>query len=563
MIIQTRQGHAIESRAFALTDTVRWGYGGLRNLQTQVGDRELRGIPALSRAARLRAEAVANLRLYCWRGEGPDRERVDTVWQSRLFSNGPQQNATNPMQTRFTFWETVEESLAWHNEAYIWKNTFEGRVTDWWALHPAQVITRYEGTAVRYDVQVAPGYVDPVGRGPGRYKNLDSSTILAIRGHGQGGQIEANPLYAVFRDKLAATLGRQRHEARMWRRGTALQVAIEFPAGVSKDQADQWRESWRSNYEGTEGETTAVIGGGGQIKPIGMTATDAQFTELSKLTVDDAALIMAVPGNLLSNHLNTVRTDLEQDLATWLRFGLGPELGRIEDALYADQELFGGSQTYPEFDTDGFVRGDILTEQTVLQSRVQSGILLPDEARAILGYDDLPGGLGKIPQVTPVGGAPNATPLPLPKAKPGKPGVAPDADTKSLTIPSIELRVEQDMKPLAEVFDTHLAREARARADADAKARELEAAREARTLRHEQALRDVTSESLGALEAAQQPEIHVHVPETPVNVTVQVPEQPTPEVHIHEAPAEQMQIDFARDGYGLIKSATSKPKAKK
>jgi len=480
-----------------------------------------------------------------------------------LFSNGPQQNATNPMQTRFTFWETVEESLAWHNEAYIWKNTFEGRVTDWWALHPAQVITRYEGTAVRYDVQVAPGYVDPVGRGPGRYKNLDSSTILAIRGHGQGGQIEANPLYAVFRDKLAATLGRQRHEARMWRRGTALQVAIEFPAGVSKDQADQWRESWRSNYEGTEGETTAVIGGGGQIKPIGMTATDAQFTELSKLTVDDAALIMAVPGNLLSNHLNTVRTDLEQDLATWLRFGLGPELGRIEDALYADQELFGGSQTYPEFDTDGFVRGDILTEQTVLQSRVQSGILLPDEARAILGYDDLPGGLGKIPQVTPVGGAPNATPLPLPKAKPGKPGVAPDADTKSLTIPSIELRVEQDMKPLAEVFDTHLAREARARADADAKARELEAAREARTLRHEQALRDVTSESLGALEAAQQPEIHVHVPETPVNVTVQVPEQPTPEVHIHEAPAEQMQIDFARDGYGLIKSATSKPKAKK
>jgi hypothetical protein len=43
----------------------------------------------------------------------------------------------------------------------------------------------------------------------------------------------------------------------------------------------------------------------------------------------------------------------------------------------------------------------------VLQQRVQSGILLIDEARHILGYDPLPGGVGQIPQITPVGGAPN------------------------------------------------------------------------------------------------------------------------------------------------------------
>src|SRR5690242_11383972 len=105
MIITTRQGNAVESRAFALADMVRWGYGGLRNLQTQVGDREAHGVPALYRAARLRAEAVAKLKLCCWQGEGVDRDRIDSVWQARLFSNGPQQNATNPVQTRFTFWE--------------------------------------------------------------------------------------------------------------------------------------------------------------------------------------------------------------------------------------------------------------------------------------------------------------------------------------------------------------------------------------------------------------------------------------------------------------------------
>lgn len=430
MIIATREGRAVETRAFALTDMVRWGYSGLRNLQTQVGDREARGIPALHRAARLRAEAVASLKLCCWRGEGADRLRVDTVWQARLFSNGSRSDQTNDVQTRFAFWETVEESLSWFENAYIWKNTVDGRIVDWWALHPAQVLPKFEGTKTWYEVQVSPGYVDPVGKGPGRYR-VDESTILHIRGFGNGGQMIADPKVAVFRDKMAAVLGRQRHEARMWRRGVAGQLALEIPKGVSKEQSDQIRESWRANYEGTESETTLVAAGGAQVKPIGVTPADAQFVEMEHLSVEDAARIMAVPANLLGAQITRPRPDLEQDLMTWLRFGLGPELGRIEDALYADPDLFGGSQTYPAFDTDKFVRGDILTEATVLVASVQAGIRTPNEARRVLGLEkDGDPNSDKL-QITPVGGAPNQA-LPLPSAKGKKladPGGSPDADT--------------------------------------------------------------------------------------------------------------------------------------
>lgn len=205
----------------------------------------------------------------------------------------------------------------------------------------------------------------------------------------------------------------------MWRRGTALQVAIEFPAGVTKDQADLWREGWRENYEGTEGDTTAVIGGGGQIKPIGMTATDAAFVDLSNLTVQDASRIMGVPANLLGySILQRGTANLEQDTTTWLQFGLGPELGRIEDALVADDQLFGteallAAQTRgslglrPGFYTENFVRGDLLTEDNITHQRIQDGRLLVDEWRIANGMDPLPDGLGKIPQIVPVGGAPN------------------------------------------------------------------------------------------------------------------------------------------------------------
>lgn len=419
ILTRTRSGREVELYSFALTDMVRWGYQGLRNIRTSVGEKEAKGLPALQRAVRLRAEAIASLDLCCWRGKGPTKTRVATVWQDRLFSNGPQTNATNPVQTKFDFWETLETSLCWRGNAFVWMNEDQGRVTDWWALHPDQVQPRFDGGRSVFRVTVASGFVDPVGRGPGTY-DVTADTILHIRGHGEGGQLVAPSPIQVYRDKLAGPIGRMRHEARMWRRGVAGQLGVEFPPGISREQADQWRETYRSNYEGTEGETTIVVGGGATLKPIGMTPSDMQFAEMEHLTVEDASRIFAVPANLLgvSGVSSAGRTvNLEQELAMWLRFGLGPELARIEDALYAHPLLFGASQTYPAFDTAGFVRGDLLTEATILQGFVQSGVLVPDEARHELGYEPHADGVGQIPQITPVGGSPN--PMPMPTLQPG------------------------------------------------------------------------------------------------------------------------------------------------
>lgn len=406
MIANIRGRGEIDLRAFALTDMVRYGYGGLRNIGGGTSEKDARGIPALHRAARIRSEALASVHLHCWAGEGPLRERKDGTWQSRLF-----RARANEDQTRFVFWETVGESLAYRNNAYIWKNVdpLSERIVDWWALHPDQVTCKGRG---QYRVKVMEGYLDPVGHGHAAYE-VDESTILHVRGHGQGGTYEAPTPIEVFKEALAAPVERQRHESRMWRRGTSLQVALSFPKEMTFDQAQQWREGWRATYEGSEGETTAVVGGGATITPIGMSASDAMFVEMAHLTVEDASRIMGVPANLLGAPTQTGKTKatLEEDLMTWLRFGFGPDLERLESALGSDEQLFGTSvypsAPYPAFDTEGFVRGDISTEASVLLARVQAGILTPDEARQILGYPPHPEGVGAIPQITPVGGAPN------------------------------------------------------------------------------------------------------------------------------------------------------------
>jgi HK97 family phage portal protein len=544
----------IQARAFALSDMVRWGYSGLRNIKPNVGEKHAKGIPALNRAARLRADAVAKLHLYCWKGDGPTRERIDTVWQARLFRNGPQPTATNPCQTRFSFWSTVEESLAWRNNAYIWKNVdpATGRVVEWWALHPDQVTPEYTtaSDAVQFRVEVSPGYVDPVGRGKGVY-HVDPGTVLHIRGYGEGGQLTAPTPIEVYRQALEGPIGRQTHEARMWRRGTAIQSAITLPPSVGKEQAEQWRQVWRANYEGADAETTVVLGGGMEIKPIGMTMQDAQFAEMANLTVQDAARIMGVPADLLGVQTVTARVDLEQDLMEFLRFFLEPELAMIEEALYADPDLFGGSQTYPGFDTSGFVRGDLMTEATIIQAFVQAGILTPNEARHQLGYerDDDPN--SDTLQVTPVGGAENPSAA-LPKPSPPD-GEQPESERALARIPEINISAPIDIKPLAielgdavrESIDEQArvnasvlraavqerteAEERRREAEVEAESRRRdERAQEAAELRERDERLAETNERIAAALEREQPvqPIIVNVPEqqAPV-VTVNMPEQ--------------------------------------
>ena len=84
MIIRTG-GQEVERRSFALTDTVRWGYTGLRSY-SGINQKAASAIPAINRAVRIRAEGVASLKLGVWRGEDTQREQITRTWQSRLFA---------------------------------------------------------------------------------------------------------------------------------------------------------------------------------------------------------------------------------------------------------------------------------------------------------------------------------------------------------------------------------------------------------------------------------------------------------------------------------------------
>jgi hypothetical protein len=143
--------------------------------------------------------------------------------------------------------------------------------------------------------------------------------------------------------------------------------------------------------------------------------TDAQFVESRRLSVEDVGRIMDVEPVLLGEVERN--DDRQQALEVFLRVQLIPRLRRIERGIAADPDLFPVSDgLYPRFELtdDSFITA--VDRSRIQHEQIQDGRRLVDEIRAEEGMGPLPPvpddwtqAPGMIPQITPVGGAPNPT----------------------------------------------------------------------------------------------------------------------------------------------------------
>lgn len=377
----------------------RTGTGGAIVTNNTVG-----GIPAITSAVEFASEAVAQLTMGVVTGTTPAIPADG--WQARLFNNGP-----SSAQGRFEFWHTVQASIEWRNIAYVWKTKVGGRVDSLTALHPDQVSVRYDGSAVQFRVVFAKGYPLPPEVDSFGSTTVGLERIIRIPGRGSAGELVPLTPIQRFRKALGLAVGKQEHEASFLANGAGYGLLVSFPPGTKQEDADMWRERFDAGHAGpTKAGRTKVVGGGATVSNISMTQADAQFAESVQLSLHDVCLIQHVPLWLMGMPASksAIMVNPEHEMQRWNYFYLGPRLSRIESAFNADPDLFGLGALRCRFETVDIVRGDMQTEDTIAHNRVQDGRLLVDEWRLAHGLPPLPGGVGMIPQITPVGGAPNA-----------------------------------------------------------------------------------------------------------------------------------------------------------
>jgi HK97 family phage portal protein len=208
---------------------------------------------------------------------------------------------------------------------------------------------------------------------------------------------------------------RQQYSARFYGQGMGKKTAIELPEAPDKEEAKMMLETIKANHTGIQNAwVPMMLTNGATIKDVGMSLEDAQFVEAGKLDLVQVANIYRIPPSLLGAEAPSANP--EHDSIRFLTFGLMPRLRRIELALRSDPDLFPDRNIYPEFETKALLRPDALTRAQVLHYEIQDGRTLVDEARAEDGKAPLPPMAddwtqepGKVPQITPVGGAPNPT----------------------------------------------------------------------------------------------------------------------------------------------------------
>lgn len=390
-----------------------------------VTKRTITTVPAIHRAWDFAASWVANLTMSVWRGEGVIPERVTATPQARLFGGVP-----NPLQNWWWFWYVTAMSLEARNNAYNWKTKDKnGQVVEVTALHPDQVVPTPTASGLRYDVWFDGSVPQPRDvKGLGTV-TVDRGTILHYRGAGGMGELVPDTPIQRFKQTLGIALAKQDYEANLYQHGVMGGLGVTFPAATTAEQAKKWREVFDSEHAGTfNAGRTKVVGGGATLSQIGMSQKDAQFAEALDLTMRQIQQITGVPDWVLGIGAGPrMALTPEQRDAEWTHYGGETRLERIESALYADPDIFGpGSRDYPRFDTANAIHPDSRTADNIAHQQIQDGRLLVDEWRVPRGMPPLPNGVGMIPQVTPVGGAPNPG---IPADKPaGQDADEPDAD---------------------------------------------------------------------------------------------------------------------------------------
>jgi HK97 family phage portal protein len=359
-------------------------------------DDQAAGLPAVGAAVRLISESVASLPCLVYEGSGPDRRKANTTPQWELLHERPSIDSTP-----FDLFSDIAACVETRGNAFLQKvRDARGRVVELIVIDPdaVRVYRSAETREKTFDIQA----------GEDRYTGLTSTDILHVRGMTLRGGIRGISPIELHRNSIAMSYAVQEYVGRYFQNDASPGLVIKVPGTLSNQQARQILEVFAANHSGLgNAHKPGILAGGADLEQVRVNLSDTTAIEAQRFGVFEVARMFNVPPTLLGAFDSTFRATADE-AAAFLKFCLGPRLRRIESALRADPDLFGGTDLYPEFKVDALLRSDTAERYTAYKVAREAGWLSANEVRELENYPAVPD--GDNVQQTPVGGAPNPTP---------------------------------------------------------------------------------------------------------------------------------------------------------
>lgn len=171
---------------------------------------------------------------------------------------------------------------------------------------------------------------------------------------------------------------------------------LTAPGAISTDTATRLKEHWDTMYTGDNMGKVAVLGDGLKFEAIRMSAEESQLIEQLRWTAERVCSAFHVPPYKIGvgpmpayNNIQSLNVEYYSQCLQRL----------IEDAeLCLDEGLGMAEGLGTEFDLDGLLRMDSVTQMSVLKEGVGAAVFAPNEARKRIDLKPVKGGESPIAQ---------------------------------------------------------------------------------------------------------------------------------------------------------------------
>ena len=402
MGLKTEQGLPGPSHDFWYTDPITgMEVGGYSDSESAMA------LSSVYSCVRVLSEGIAALplKLYKRRADGGKEPARDHPLYTTLH------DSPNYWSTSMEFWELAMKCLSLRGNS-LSRIRRDGTKTSLEPILPQNVlgVKRAGMSTVTYEIR---------NEQTGNTEHIDAEKIFHVRGLSNDGLWGCNPIQ-MHRESIGLTSGAAQFGLSLFKRGVRPSGVIEMAKKMSDEAFARLRQSFGSEYGGSENAAkTIILEDGASWKQVSMTPEDAQFIETRRFQLEEIARIFRVPPHMLQDLSRSTFSNIEHQSIDFVVHTLRPWMVRIEQAIKRDL-IHQKGVYFAEFNADAILRGDSKTRYEQYALAVQNEIMNQNEVRELENMNPRKGGDEyKNPAINPQDNkAEMGTIVPKPEEKP-------------------------------------------------------------------------------------------------------------------------------------------------
>jgi HK97 family phage portal protein len=225
----------------------------------------------------------------------------------------------------------------------------------------------------------------------GEGKVLSQEEVIFIPDVLRPGTIRGVSRVEALKENFGLALALEKFAATFFGNGTNLSGVIEVDSNLTKEQAENLRNSFDNAHRGwRRGHRTGILSGGAKFKTTQIDPESSQSIEARRFAVEDVARAFNIPANMLNIPGTTTYASVEQNNIQFITHTLRPIVQKLEDAFSPLMTRYPGGETaFVKWNLDGLARADIQARTSAYSTMIQAGVMSINDVRRLEDMSDI------------------------------------------------------------------------------------------------------------------------------------------------------------------------------